>query len=235
MPADAAPAWLHVPGLGAEGDAVAFTRSDLHYLARVCRARGGDRVTATDGRGRVATIRLESGSAGLAGRVESVEARARSRVARMLCGAPEDGRGDWLVEKLAELGVAVLQPVDCERGAWERAARRRDRWERLAIAALRQAQSAFRLEIAEPAALDAAVAGLPAGGTRWLADPGGPRGAPGGVAGAEATAAIGPAAGFSAAERARLREAGFEPIGLSGNRLRTETAAVAWAAWWAAG
>lgn len=234
MPADAAPAWLHVPGLGAAGDSVAFTAWDLHYLTRVCRARAGDRVTATDGRGRVATIRLAAGGGGLAGTVESVEARARTKVARVLCGAPEDGRGDWLIEKLAELGVAVFQPVDCERGGWERAARRRERWERLAVAALRQSQSAFRLEIAAPAALDAAVAGLPAGGTRWLADPAGPKGAAGG-AGAEAAAAIGPAAGFSDAERARLREAGFEPIGLSGNRLRTETAAVAWAAWWAAG
>jgi 16S rRNA U1498 N3-methylase RsmE len=46
---------------------------------------------------------------------------------------------------------------------------------------------------------------------------------------------VGPAAGFEDEEWALLKVSGFEPIGLSWNRLRTETAALAWASWWASG
>ena len=47
--------------------------------------------------------------------------------------------------------------------------------------------------------------------------------------------AIGPAGGFTAGELERLRSVGFEPIRLSDGRLRTETAALAWAARWCGG
>jgi hypothetical protein len=47
--------------------------------------------------------------------------------------------------------------------------------------------------------------------------------------------AIGPASGFDPSEREALRNAGFTPICLASARLRTETAAVAWASLWAAG
>ena len=234
MPADAAPAWLWLPALPDPGAAVAFDHSDRHYLRRVCRARAGDRVTATDGRGRVATLELSDGEAGLAAVVESIERRERRREATILCGAPEGERGDWLIEKLAELGIARLQPVDTARARWERSARA-DRWQRLAVAALRQSRGAFLLEILEPAPLAAALAALGRGGTRWLADPAGPRGLTPAAAGPISVAAIGPAPGFDDDEWTRLRDEGFEPISLSESRLRTETAALAWACWWAGG
>jgi len=234
LPADAAPSWLLLPELGAVGERLEFSADDLHYLTRVCRVRAGERVTATDGRGGVAVLHLEADGPALRGSVESVEQRERSREAWLLCGAPEADRGDWLVEKLGELGVAVFQPVDCARGTWERAARRRDRWSRLTAAAVRQSRSPFRIELREPLPLAEALGRLPEGGSRWLADEAGPRKAAG-VAGSPVVGAVGPAAGFDDPEWSSLRERGFEPMCLSGNRLRSETAALAWAAWWAAG
>lgn len=233
MPAEAAPSWLWIAELGAAGDVVTLTAQDVHYLLRVCRARVGDRVTATDGRGVVAALRLEAGSP-LAGRIETVERRERSREAWLLCGAPERGRADWMIEKLAELGVAVFQPVDCARGRWESGARP-DRWRRVAVAGLRQARSPFLLEIRRPVGLEEATTGLPSEGSRWLADPAGPGGRAAGAAAGPAIGAVGPAAGFDESEWSLLRARGFEPMSLSGNRLRTETAAIAWAAWWSAG
>jgi len=53
---------------------------------------------------------------------------ARGDRAIVACGAPEKDRADWLVEKLAELGVSELQPLECARGGWERFAARRDRF-----------------------------------------------------------------------------------------------------------
>lgn len=235
MPAEAAPSWLCLPELGAVGERLEFSAGDLHYLTRVCRARAGERVSATDGRGAVAGLRLEAEGSGLAGRIETLERHERKREAWLLCGAPESGRADWLVEKLAELGVAVFQPVECIRGRWDRAKGRAGRWERLAVAAVRQSRSPFRTELREPAGLEEALALLPDGGSRWLADPAGPRGISSGAADSPGAGAVGPAGGFDEAEWSWLRDRGFQPIALSGTRLRTETAAMAWASWWASG
>ena len=149
----------------------------------------------------------------------------------MWCGAPEGDRADWLVEKLGEVGVARLRLVDTERGRWERAEKRAERWERLAVAAMRQSLSAFRLRIEPPARLaDLLAAGVPPAGA-WLADPDGAPFAAAGAAGpGPFAAAVGPSAGFSAAERNALSGSGFVPTRLTPSRLRTETAALALAA-----
>jgi len=144
-------------------------------------------------------------------------------------------RGDWLVEKLAELGLSVFQPLDCERGGWGKMRGRAERWRGVAVAALRQSRQRFLLEIRDPIPLTEALAGLPAAEGRWLADPAGPRAStmrPG--AEAVTVGLIGPSAGLSAAEREAALGAGFAPICFSDSRLRTETAAMAWACWWAA-
>jgi len=72
-------------------------------------------------------------------------------------------------------------------------------------------------------------------GTRWLADPAGEP-APSHLPAADggAAAAIGPSSGFTEPERKALRGSGFTPVRLAATRLRTETAAVAAAALWAA-
>jgi 16S rRNA (uracil1498-N3)-methyltransferase len=149
----------------------------------------------------------------------------------VLCGAPEGERADWLVEKLAELGVATWQPVDCERAMWRK--RGLARWDRLAIAALRQSRGAYRMEVREPLPLARAAAAVVTGGRRWLADPGGSPYPAGPGVDATEVVAVGPAGGFTAEEAGRLVELGFVPIRLAGNRLRTETAALTWASQWA--
>lgn len=205
---------------------------ESHYLTRVCRARTGDRVSATDGRGVLATLRILEGGRSAKVEVERWERAGRTREAQVLCGPPEGERGDWMIEKLAELGVAVIQPVDCERGDWERLKGRAERWRRLAVAALRQSRRRFLLGIREPLPLAEALAGLPAG-SRWLGDAAGPPAAS--IAPPDAGLSVGllgPAAGFTISERAAAEGHGFSAICLSDSRLRTETAALAWACWW---
>jgi 16S rRNA (uracil1498-N3)-methyltransferase len=150
-----------------------------------------------------------------------------------MTGEPEGQRADWMVEKLAELGVTLWLPLSCARSPWPAAPARLDRWDRLATAALRQSRAAWRMEVQPPVEVAAALEALPEGGQRWLADPDGePPPAPEGGA---HVVAVGPAQGFDDRERERLARAGFRPVCLAGNRLRTETAAVAWASWRAFG
>ena len=230
--ADAAPSFLHLPGLRTLGSRITLEGEEARYLSRVVRAREGEQVTASDGAGLVARLRIEQLKPALVLALESAREHARPTPARILCGAPEGERGDWLVEKLAELGVTDFQPLETERGRW--AAGREARWERLAVAALRQSRGAWRMAIHPAAGLSDAVAGAREQ-ERWLADPEGEP-ASGRSPGAEApaVAAIGPSAGFTEPERKALRGSGFTPVRLAGGRLRTETAALAVAVLWAA-
>lgn len=233
MPSEAAPARLLVDALPEAGSTHTLDPASSHYVTRVCRARAGEWVTLTDGRGGVARGRLAGAGSGLVVRVESSAVTPAPRPTLLLCGAPEGERADWLVEKLAELGAGTLVPVDTERARWQRFSRRSGRFERLAAAALRQSERDRLLAIRAPLALAQALRELPAGRVRWV-----------GVAGSERVpevpdgsdplvGLIGPSPGLSEGELGMARESGFQPICLADGRLRTETAAVAMAARWA--
>lgn len=230
--ADAAPSFLYLPGSFAAGESLALEGDEARYLSRVVRARPGDRVTASNGEGTLATLEVIESRPEVHVRVLAVEFVPAPAALRLLCGAPEGERGDWLVEKLAELGVTQLVPVEAERVRWP-APVRLDRWERLSVAALRQSRSAWRLGLCEPLGLRDAVLASPVG-ERWLADP---AGTPAHVrplaADTPVTGAVGPSSGFSESERNWLSEQGFVSVSLSATRLRTETAALALASRWA--
>jgi len=237
----ATPSLLHVPELGAGGTLLDLPRAEAHYVARVCRARAGDIVEATDGRGALARLRLTSVGVAVSAEVLAVERRERRTRLVLWCGAPERGRADWLVEKLAELGVARFQPLECGGERWPEGRARSERWQRLAIAAMRQSRRAFLMEIGSPVPVAGAIEAMERPALCWVGDPDGASARVGIVLDGSGTAsnslqigAVGPAAGFGADDRSRLEAAGFVPIRLADGRLRTETAAMSLAAWWAA-
>jgi 16S rRNA (uracil1498-N3)-methyltransferase len=229
------PSLLYAPDLGGPGSVLVLSGEEAHYLGRVCRSRAGDYATATDGRGVRARLRLTSVGSEVLAEVLSVESLGRKRRAWAWCGAPERGRADWLAEKLAELGVERFQPVESEGAPWPAGAARVERWKRLAIGALRQSRQAFLMEVHPPMAVEAALERAESNASRWLADSGGRSPGPSAPGAGLAIGAIGPAGGFNVRERKRFEASGFVPICLAEGRLRTETAALSWAAWWAAG
>ena len=237
MAADAAPALLYLPGLPEPGSRLELAPADAHYVARVCRALVGERVEATDGRGARAALRLVEVRRGVVVEVEAVTCEPARRQSWVLCGAPEGERADWLVEKLAELGIGRFLPVDAVRGRWRTASGRRARWERLAIAALRQSRRLHLMAVEEPVPLQQALLSLPPGSGRWLADASGADAGYGQapIGGDPAVGLVGPSGGLDDGERQAALAAGFQLLRLSDARLRTETAALAWAVWWSAG
>jgi 16S rRNA (uracil1498-N3)-methyltransferase len=237
LAADAAPALLYLPGLPEPGARFELAAADAHYVARVCRARVGERVEATDGRGARAALRLVEVRRGVVVELEAVTHEPALRRSWVLCGAPEGERADWLVEKLAELGVGRFLPVDTVRGRWRAAAGRRARWERLAIAALRQSRRLHLMAVEEPAPLQQTLSSLPPGSSRWMAEVAGVAVgySPAPAGGEPEIGLVGPSGGLEDVERLAALVAGFQPLRLSDSRLRTETAALAWAAWWSAG
>ena len=235
--ADAAPSFLYLPRLASERDAFELGEDDARYVSRVVRAKPGEHLSASDGEGMVAELVVETVRPDVLVRVLRRERTPEPAPRVLLCGAPEGERGDWMVEKCAELGVTRFVPVHTERVRWPEGTRL-ERWQRLAVAALRQSQASRLLAVEPPVELRDAIATLPPG-TRWLAE------AAGGNAGSASEAAaagrqgpiagaVGPSAGFSMEERNLRADNGFLPVALASSRLRTETAAVALASVWAA-
>jgi len=229
--ADAAPSWLWVAELGDPGAALTLDDEAAHHLVRVCRARLGDVVSLTDGRGAHARAEVTSLRPAVEARVLELD-REPPRTPRVLgCGAPEGERADWMVEKLAELGITVFQPVDADRATWRIGDSRLERWRRLARAALGQSRGRHLMEVRPPIRLESWFEVAGTSPSPWVGDPEGVAAREAGFRGEDAWAGlVGPSAGFDERERRALEGQGFRAIRLAGSRLRTETAAVAMAA-----
>ena len=149
-------------------------------------------------------------------------------------GVPTNERMDAVVEKATELGVAAVQPLLCERSvlrlAGERADKRREHWQSVAIAACEQS-GRNKVPVIEPirplgiwlASLGAAAAYE----TRWLLSTSETTLLHLRVHGRAVVALSGPEGGLSAAEESAARERGFEPVSLGPRVLRADTAPLA--------
>ncbi|MCX7644835.1 MAG: 16S rRNA (uracil(1498)-N(3))-methyltransferase [Rhodobacteraceae bacterium] len=230
---------LYVDAPLAEGQPVALTREQAHYLFGVMRLAPGDALLLFDG---------------LSGEWRAEVAAADRRGGELLCrertrplAPPPDlwlmfapvkkARTDLIVEKAVEMGAARILPVLTEFTSAERV--RPERLRAHAVEAAEQCGATVVPEVAEAVRLDRLLAGWPAGRRLCWADErgAGEPGAGAGFAAAPAPAAllIGPEGGFSPAERARLGALPFVVRVTLGPRiLRADTAAVAAMALWQA-
>ena len=205
------------------------------HLVQVLRKRTGDAVTLFNGNGRDAhgVIVKADARAECVVRVDALEMVAtESPLAVTLVQAIAKGdRMDWLVQKSVELGVAEIRPVWTKRTEVrldaQRAARRLQRWQEIAISACEQSLRAVVPVIHAPAALD-----------EWLP----PADMPGILLHPEAEArlhdvtktldgtsphiasAVGPEGGFTEDDIESLRAGGYQAVRIGPRVLRTETA-----------
>ncbi|HKX40031.1 MAG TPA: 16S rRNA (uracil(1498)-N(3))-methyltransferase [Burkholderiaceae bacterium] len=238
------PARLHVaaPALvaGAEFD---LPEGAVRHV-QVLRLQPGATLTLFDGRGAEWSAEVVQMGRGRVV-VQVAECREVDRElpleVTLALGVPANERMDTLVEKATELGVAAIQPLLCERSvlrlAGERALKRREHWQAIAIAACEQC-GRNRVPRIEPiAALPNWLATLPAPPiaptdptARWLLsldDDASPlqerlRARPAAV-----ITLSGPEGGLSDAEEAAARRHGFGPTSLGPRVLRADTAPLA--------
>jgi len=213
---------------------------EARHLARVLRARVGDTVAVFDGRGRSWRARVER-----IGR-DAVDLAVDEPVAApppsgprltLAVALPKGERQKWLVEKLTELGVARLVPLETVRGVAEATASAAARLERQVIEACKQCGRDTLMEIAPGRPFDRLLAETPAGAPVVIAHPdGGPLDVAALAAAAvaanaeEMIALVGPEGGFTAEELAAADRAGAVRVSLGPHILRVETAAIALAA-----
>lgn len=201
------------------------------HAIRVLRRSVGDVVEVVDGAGMLYRCRLVTDDHRGA-TVEITDSASLPKVWRpeiTVAVAPTKhaDRMEWLVEKLVEIGVDRIVPLRCERS--ERKEIKTERLVKIAVSAMKQSLKAVlpRIDattplpafLAEPRTGDSFVGYCDAATERRLL-------AKAYHPGNDATILIGPEGDFSPAEIAAAIGAGFVPVTMGDNRLRTETAAL---------
>jgi 16S rRNA (uracil1498-N3)-methyltransferase len=207
---------------------------------QVLRLRPGASLTLFNGLGGEWRTRIAAiGRAGVG--LEVIEAvdvdREAARHVTIAIGMPANERMDALVEKATELGVAAIHPLVCERSvlrlSGERASRRVEHWQAIAVAASEQCGRTRVPVVAAVRPLDDWLAGSArarSGDTRrYMLDPDAEpwHTALAGPSGTHLVSLSGPEGGFTPAEAAAARARGFTAVTLGARILRADTAPLA--------
>ena len=204
------------------------------HVAQVLRMVAGEEVLLTDGKGVLATCRLDKVEkkrvSVVVQHVDNIPPQAPS-LHLAIAFTKSAARNEWLLEKATELGVRHISPIITARSIRERI--RLERWHAILISAMLQSKQCWLPQLDAPIPFTEIITGdaptqkliahcmndvttlqrMPI--TQALA------------AVKDTLILIGPEGDFTSAEVTLALAAGASPISLGGNRLRTETAALA--------
>ena len=227
---------LYVDADLAEGQAVAVSRDQAHYLFAVMRLQVGARVALFNGRhGEFqAEVTVANKRNGVLACMQQSKPLQMPPDLWLLFAPIKKARTDFIVEKAAEMGAARICPVSTEFTQSDRL--KQDRLQAHAVEAAEQCGGTYVPEVAELAKLDRVLAAWPADRKLLFCDE---------TCVGEAVTElselgsgpwailIGPEGGFSATEVERLRAMdGVYSVSLGPRILRADTAAVAALALW---
>jgi 16S rRNA (uracil1498-N3)-methyltransferase len=210
----------------APGD-VTLEGPEAHHLSAVRRFAAGDAVTLFNGDGHEyrATI-VDLGKKRVTLHVTGVRSPDRELgfPLHVAAALPKGDRGDFLIEKLTELGATDFTPLMTDRSVVKAGDAKADKLRRAVIEASKQCGRNVLMWVHPPARW--AEWCVRQTGRRFLAHPGPTASSaaplPGGV-----TVAIGPEGGFTEVETELAASAGWERLSLGPRVLRVETAALA--------
>ena len=209
---------------------------EARHAERVLRLGVGAKVTCFDGRGRAwrGTIESFDRHCATVGNLEPLEvAPEPSQAIHLVQAVIKNDAMDLVVQKATELGVASIVPLlaercDVRRDA-DRAARRVERWRKIAREAAKQSERGTLPAIGEAVGLEDAIESA-AGASVVLVERGGDPIADVlariGDAGA-VTLFVGPEGGWTNGERASFAREAVAAASLGRGVLRAETAAIA--------
>ena len=218
------------------GQDLTLDSEQAHYLGRALRLRAGDSLSvfsAESGEFDATLTSIKKSSAEIAiGEAVPTATESPLKV-HLVQGISRGERMDFVVQKATELGVKRISPVFTEYGVVKldgnRAGKRRDHWQKVAISACEQSGRTRPPLIDDPMPLkhwfgaktkDADVdLILKPGATTPMASIKAPQ--------TKVCLLIGPEGGFSVTEYEDAEISGFKPVSLGPRILRTETAALA--------
>jgi 16S rRNA (uracil1498-N3)-methyltransferase len=207
-----------------------------HHAARVLRLRAGDAVQLFDGAGNEChgVLAELSGKRVSVTGITTIEVNRESPLPVLLAQAlASSEKMDWVIQKATELGVAEIQPLATERSvarlSAERAVKRTEHWQQVAISACEQCGRNVLPLIHPPLDIMVWLQQMrERTGSKFILLPEGAgslhqQDKPSGTV----MLLIGAEGGFTQTEGESAVLCGFTPIRMGARVLRTETAAVA--------
>ena len=206
--------------------------SDSGHAVRVLRMQQGDELTVVDGRGHRCKCRLEVPHPKHVVldvvSVEDVPQGWTSQITVAVAPTKNMDRMEWLLEKLVEVGINRFVPVLCQRS--ERKEVKPARLEKIAVSAMKQSLKATLPELQPMTSLPELLRATWLPQNRYFGycadDIERHNFAKEYIPGSDVIMLIGPEGDFSPSEANEAVAAGFRPVTLGNERLRTETAAL---------
>lgn len=210
-----------------------ITGENALHLTRVLRVEAGQKFEITDNeRAWLASVETARKDLVRFQAIEEIPAGPELPRVTLCLALIKFERFEWAVEKATELGVTRIVPVEAnrsERGLFEGAQKRVERWRRIAREASEQSRRLREPELALPLRLAEALRD-DATWRVWLDEqPGAPPllRAFSPKTTDSATLLVGPEGGWTDAERSQLANAGWMAASLGPSILRAETASCA--------
>ncbi len=226
------------PTLPRAGGIVLLDGPESHHAVNVMRVREGDTVELFDGEGWQANAVVESADRrAVTCHSEPAAIVDHESVCSLELGIamPKGDRAKELVERLTELGVQRLVPIQCDRTPWAVSENAMIKWQREVIDACKQCGRNRLMQISEPETFTSWSQRHGGETLRIIAHPQSPGAAdlreppfePGNDAEqASVRIAIGPEGGFTDAEVELAKSLGWRCTSFGERILRIETAAV---------
>lgn len=200
------------------------------HCAKVLRMRAGDEIRITDGKGGNYTGKLITvDPKACAIEILSALSTAPRNYSIHLAVAPTKNmaRFEWFLEKATEVGIDKITPLICARS--EKISVRTERLNKIITTAMKQSLNVFHPHLMEPIPFPEFVKNCSATQQyiAWCETDDDPLLINAIKPSSDAIVLIGPEGDFTPDEVRLAENAGFLPISLGKNRLRTETAALA--------
>ncbi len=235
---------LHLPQFKVEFDEkekkefVLIKEDEFRHL-KVLRLKTNEKIKVFDGKGNywlAQLVKIEKNNA-IAKLLQRIPVQERFLEITVASGIPKRERADWIVEKLAELGVASFIPVIFKRSVVKpkHEGKKIKRWQRIAEESSKQSNQPYIMEVLAPIKAEGVLNLMKNYDVCFIA-----------ITGAKSAKEtfsqiktkpkhvliiIGPEGGFDPEEQELFIESGAIPIGLGNSVLRVETAALVATAW----
>lgn len=223
---------FYCPDLSETSEVVNLSAEESHHLQRVYRKKAGDSIELTNGRGLrttaiIQTIKPKQTICKIS-QIEQIPPPPERNI-QVAVSTIRPNRMDWAIEKLSELGVGSIQPLHCQFTSVK--AFKIEHARKISISAMKQSGQAYLPEIYAPLPFRDYLQQLPLPDTQirliaHLAEDAKPFREITLDSQTPLIILIGPEGGFPDDEITLTQQAGFTPIKLAHQILRTETAAV---------
>jgi 16S rRNA (uracil1498-N3)-methyltransferase len=209
---------------------ISLTTAQHHYLTRVIRLHDGSQFQAIDGIGNIYLAQITNDTAQII-QLITTDSQNLSQSVTLICALPKGNNFDDLVRACTELGVTEIIPALSDRTLLQPSPQKLQRWRKIAQEAAEQSERSFVPTIVEPEALKTIFDRLPAGAHKYICEARGEH--PHLLNCLQSTPitepiilAIGPEGGWTDGELDRALKAGFQPVSLGRQILRTITAPI---------